>query len=105
MLIFVEKHFPTGFVKPVSKIKLASKIYFESLSVGIAFALKENGNLLNEQNIDISWLNSIEFKKVVEPVFNTHSPKGIKSRINFVKNKLLGLPVDVENALNAENEE
>lgn len=105
MLAFVEKHFPTGFVKPVSKIRLASKIYFESLSVGIAFALREDTGLLNKQNIDISWLNSIEFKKVVEPVFNTHSTKGIKSRIDFVKNRLLGLPVDIENALNAENEE
>lgn len=105
MLTFVEKHFPSGFVKPNSKIKLTSKIYFESIAVGVAFALQEQPDLIQKEHISLEWLYSKEFKKVIEPIFNTHSPKGIKNRVDFVKNSLLGLPADINEALNSENED
>ena len=105
MLSFVEKHFEKGFVKPVSKVNLTSKIYFESVAVGVVFALQKQPELLEKETINLDWLNSEGFKKVVEPIFNTHSPKGIKSRINFVENSLLGNPTNIEEVLEAENED
>jgi hypothetical protein len=105
MLLFVAKHFPNGFVKPTSKIRLASKIYFESIAVGVAFAIQENPTLLQIQKINLDWLNSEGFKKVIEPIFNTHSPKGIKGRIDFVKNSLLGNFTDINEVLKNENED
>jgi hypothetical protein len=104
MLRFVHKYFPKGFVKPNSKVNVASKIYFESIAVGTALAIKEKPQLIDE-NIDLTWLNSTNFKKVIEPIFNTHSPKGIKSRIDFVKNSLLGKEIDVDILQLDENED
>lgn len=105
MLSFVKKHFEKGFVKPVSKVKLTSKIYFESVSVGVVFALKKQPELLQKETINLDWLNSEGFKKAVEPIFNTHSPKGIKTRIDFVENSLLGNLTSIEEVLEVENED
>jgi hypothetical protein len=105
MLMFVEKHFPRGFVKPISKISFASKIYFESISVGVSFAIKENPSLLEAESINLDWLNSPEFKSVIEPVFNTHPPKGIARRIELVRDSLLGKLVDMSEVLDIEDEE
>lgn len=94
MLEFVHKYFPTGFVKPNNRTKYVSKIYFESVSVGVALALKDNPQLLHKEKVNVKWLDDPEFIKIIEPRFNTHSPKGIVERVNFVKNSLLGLNVN-----------
>jgi len=105
MLMFVAKHFPRGFVKPISKINFASKIYFEAISVGVSFAIKDNPSLLETESINLDWLNSPEFKSVIEPVFNTHPPKGIARRIELVRDFILGKQVDMNEILHIEDEE
>ncbi|NJO16056.1 MAG: DUF262 domain-containing protein [Thioploca sp.] len=105
VLQFVHKHFPKGFVKPTGRQQYASKMYFESVSVGVALALQEQPELLQQAPINLKWLNSQNFRKVVEPRFDTHSPKCIKVRIDFVKNALLGSEIDINEVINAENED
>lgn len=105
VLQFIHKHFPNGFIKPSSKQKYASKIYFESISVGVALALQENPELLQQAQIDLGWLNSLALKKIIEPRFNTHAPKCIKRRIDFVKNSLLEVEIELHDIVNVEDED
>lgn len=89
MVSFVQKYFPDGFYqenkngkKPVTRIK------FESLSVGIALALRKNPNL-HPTSQSLSLLNSDEFKEYTKGDGSSSKKKVIR-RIEFVKNKLLG---------------
>jgi len=99
MLKFVRKHFPTGFVKPRSRTQYVSKIYFESVAVGVALALREKPQLLHQDKVDLEWLNDPNFTKIIEPRFNTHSPQRIINRVDFVKNSLLGLCVNINDEI------
>lgn len=91
MLNFVERYFPTGFYqenktgrKPVTRIK------FESLSVGIALALRENRNLELEPNSNArSLLRSKEFNDYTKGDASSSKIKVIR-RIEYVKSMLLG---------------
>ncbi|AFZ46885.1 protein of unknown function DUF262 [Cyanobacterium stanieri PCC 7202] len=89
MLNFVEKYFPTGFYqenktgkKPVTRIK------FESLSVGIALALREKPDLQLESKA-LSLSDSKEFKDYTKRDASSSKVK-VSRRINYVKSMLLG---------------
>ncbi len=89
MLDFVERYFPSGFYqenkrgkKPVTRIK------FESLSVGIALALREKPNL-HLTSTALSLLNSSEFTDYTKGDGSSSKIKVIR-RIDYVKNMLLG---------------
>lgn len=89
MLHFIERYFPHGFYqenktgkKPLTRIK------FESLSVGIALALRENPNL--KPNLKALYLlDSKEFKDYTKGDASSSKVKVIR-RINYVKSMLLG---------------
>ena len=84
MLTFVQNNFPNGFLK-FSASNKTPRVRFEALSVGVSLALLENPTL-SVSNIE--WLDSDEFAKHTTGS-STSSPSRIKSRIEFVKNKLL----------------
>lgn len=88
-VLFVRTYFPNGFAK--SNIPGVSRIYAEAISVGACMALKENLGLSPTPESIKSWLQSPEFRQIVQGKYETHSPKRIKERIEFVKTKLLGL--------------
>lgn len=90
MLRFVDKYFPFGFSKWSGQG--VSRVFFESISVGVHFALKEKPDLQLKTKVNISdWLNDKDFRPLVSGKYKTHSPEKIKSRIDYVKNKLLEL--------------
>lgn len=89
MLNFVSTYFPSGFYqenkrgkKPVTRIK------FESLSVGIALALREKPNLKPTSEA-LSLLNSEKFKNYTKGDSSSSKIK-VTRRIDYVKNMLLG---------------
>ena len=84
MLTFVKAYFPFGF-KAFKDSNKTPRVRFEALSVGVSLALAENPNL-NVSNVD--WLKSPEFINEITGSY-TGVPSKIKSRIEFVKNKLL----------------
>ena len=88
MLNFVEKNFPWGFKKS-SKQHGVSRVFFETISVGVHLALKENTNIIDKKVDVSSWIEGNEFKSFFIGKFKTHDPKKIKDRIDFVKNHIL----------------
>jgi uncharacterized protein with ParB-like and HNH nuclease domain len=86
MLHFVAKNFPDGFRKSSNSNTIA-RVRFEALSVGVTLALRENENLVVR---DVDWLNSKEFKEQTTSGSANNKAK-VTGRIEFVKNKLLGL--------------
>lgn len=88
MLDFVFKYFPLGFKK--SKMSnLVPRVRFESISVGTALALRENPDIIPDTSEIEKWVVSDEFSKLTTSD-GSNSPKRVKDRIEFVKNKLLG---------------
>lgn len=90
MLDIAEK-LPNGFKKN-SNNKSVPRIRFESLSVGIALALKEKSAI---DTSDLSWLDSDEFAAHTKSDASNSRPKLI-NRIHFVRDNLLGRPVEYE---------
>ena len=86
MLDFVQRTFPSGFKKADHHVR-TPRIRFEAIAVGSALALRERPGLVAT---DIQWLDSDEFKILTTSDASNSRPKVIK-RIEFVKNKLLGL--------------
>lgn len=89
MCKFVEKHFTNGFAKPDSQ-KAVPNVRFEAISVGTALALRENPDLIP---MDMTWLDSDEFKKKTT-TDASNNPGRLQERVEFVKNSLLGVPVN-----------
>ena len=86
MLEFVDKYFaPNGFRKKAGHTR-TPRIRFEAIAVGVALALRENPALV-PANLD--WLDSKEFKIHTTSDASNSRPK-VKSRIEFVRDKLLG---------------
>ncbi|KEQ28282.1 hypothetical protein N180_01215 [Pedobacter antarcticus 4BY] len=83
-LQFVSEYFPSGFKRTPSS-KSIPKVRFESISVGVNLALKENPNLTNP---DLRWLTSAEYKNLVTSGSSNNKSK-LVARIEFVKNCLL----------------
>ncbi len=86
MLKFVNLYFPNGFIKSQGSQK-TPRVRFEAISVGTLLALEAKPDL---KNPDVRWLNDPTFIKEITGS-STSSPKWIRSRIEYVKNKLLGL--------------
>jgi hypothetical protein len=87
MIDFVEKVFPFGFSKKFQQP--VSRVYFEAVAIGVTLALRSNPNLQCDQ-IDVTrWFENRSFKNNIFGRSRTHSPQKIKSRIDFVKEKLL----------------
>ncbi|WP_107668911.1 DUF262 domain-containing protein [Cyanothece sp. BG0011] len=89
MINFVQNYFPNGFrqqtkttTKPITRIK------FESLSVGIALALRQQPNL-QPQPKSLQLLESKEFKEYTKGDGSSSKKKVIK-RIKYVRDQLLG---------------
>lgn len=84
MLQFVDKNIKTGFKKNSSSNK-TPRVRFEAIAVGINLALRQRPNLKVSK---LSFLNSESFEN--EVTGGSHnSPTKVKSRIEFVKDKLL----------------
>ncbi len=89
MVDFVKDVFPYGFSKKSQQP--VSRVYFEAVAIGSTLALRENPNLSRE-HVDVnSWLENKTFKNNILGRSNTHAPKKIKSRIDFVKDNLLSV--------------
>ena len=86
MINFVKKHFPNGFRSGKNLDKTTSRIKFESLSVGIALALRQNNNLQYQGN---DLLNTQEFKEYTKRSLSNYNFKVVR-RIEYVRDKLLG---------------
>jgi uncharacterized protein with ParB-like and HNH nuclease domain len=87
MLNFVEKYFPYGFRKSTNSNSIA-RTRFEAISIGVTLAQRESENLITN-NIP-EWLESDEFKEQTTSGSANNRTK-VLGRIEFVKNKLLGL--------------
>lgn len=87
MLNFVDKNFPNGFRKNETS-NTVPRLRFEVIAVGATLALEEKPNLV-PKNID-KWINSEEFITHIRSDASNSRPK-VKARIEFVKNKLLGI--------------
>lgn len=86
MLDFVEKYFPKGFRQGKDYAKTTTRIKFESLSVGIALALKEKKDIKPKST---KWLDSEDFKKYASGDGSSSRLKVVK-RIEYVRDQLLG---------------
>ena len=84
-MAFVENHFPHGFAKNPTH-NSTPRVRFEALAVGTNLALKAKPNLKIKKNL--SWINGEEFEDQITGSSTNTSAK-VKSRIEFVKNKLL----------------
>lgn len=91
-LNFVENHFSNGFRKSATS-KAVSRIRFEAMSVGSSLAMAENSEVLPT---DTYWAyEDPDFLAMIRSDASNSRPK-IKKRIEFVKNKLLGCEVNLE---------
>lgn len=89
MLEFVEKHFPNAlhiYRKIKNRYEPTTRIKFESISVGIALALRENPNLVPKSN---AFLDSQAFKDCTQSDASSSQNK-VTKRIHYVRNQLLG---------------
>ena len=90
MLDFVEKTFKgRGFAKH-KKSTGTSRAYFEAIAIGSSLALKSK-RPLNTSNIDWSYVSKAspnELTNLLSGKYHTHKPKALKSRIDYVFNKL-----------------
>ncbi|MGP5406673.1 DUF262 domain-containing protein [Psychrobacter celer] len=92
MLDFVQKYFPNGFRKSATS-KSVSRIRFEAMSVGSSLALAEDSSISPNDNY---WAyEDSDFLAMIRSDASNSRPK-IKKRIEFVKNKLLGSEVRLE---------
>lgn len=87
MLAFVNTYFPNGFKKTATS-KSTPRVRFEALAVGVTLALRDNPNLQPTNVTD--WLQSDEFKEHTTSDASNSKTKVI-GRIEFVKNRLLGI--------------
>ncbi|MBL4832114.1 MAG: DUF262 domain-containing protein [Aliivibrio sp.] len=86
-MTFAKDNFPFGFRKSKGA-KTTPRVRFEALAVGIALALYEEPNLKPDNISD--WLFSDEFKVLTTGDASNSRPRVI-SRIEYVKDKLLGI--------------
>jgi len=85
MLNFVEQYFPKGFRQGKDDARTTTRIKFESLSVGVALALRERSNLEPKST---NLLKSKEFKDYTKSTASSSRNKVVK-RIEYVRDQLL----------------
>lgn len=88
MCEFVRDNFPNGFRKN-STANTVPRIRFEAIAVGSTLALNRNPQL-TPPPVD-EWLNSQDFIKHTRSDASNSKPK-VKARIEYVRDKLLGVP-------------
>lgn len=91
MVQFVSEYFPgRGFAKR-KNAKGVSSPYFEAIAVGVNLALREKPDLRvgNLEWSTIEKKGNNEFFRVLPTRYHTHKASRIRSRIEFVKSKLL----------------
>lgn len=88
MLSFVEENFEFGFRK-TSGSNSTPRARFEAIAVGVALALKENGNISTDKGEVSGWLFSEEFKTATTSD-GANNVGNFFKRIGFVRDKLLG---------------
>lgn len=98
MLNFVYKYFPYGFAKS-AKAKSTPRVRFEAIAIGASFALKEKPDLKTTREDVLKWLKSRAFQDVVT-TDAANNKSNVMARINFVKNKLLGIEPPKDNSSN-----
>jgi hypothetical protein len=86
MLNFVEQYFPNSFRTGIKKIRPTTRIKFESLSVGIALALREDKNILPKST---DFINSQTFTEYTNSNGSSSKNKVVR-RIQYVRDRLLG---------------
>lgn len=84
MLNFVDKYFPNRFLKS-QKHNTVTRIWFESISVGVILALRENNKL---EPKSMNWLQSSEFKQYTASREGT-TQSTVSRRIEYVRDRLL----------------
>ncbi|MDJ0511439.1 MAG: DUF262 domain-containing protein [Crocosphaera sp.] len=89
MINFVKTYFPNGFCQQTQTTKKpVTRIKFESLSVGIALALRQQPDL-KPQPQSLKLLDSKEFKEYTQGDGSSSRKKVIR-RIKYVRDQLLG---------------
>lgn len=87
MLAYVKASFPHGFARGDKKV--VSRPLFEAISVGVHLALKERPDLpVRKIDIERMLLNK-NFFEASSGARQTHDPRKILARINYVKDELL----------------
>lgn len=94
MLVFVKRHIPNGFRKS-STTNTVARIRFECLAVGTTLALRERPELI--PNNVAGWLGSDEFTTHTRSDASNSRPK-VVNRIHFVRDNLIGRPVQYDGA-------
>ncbi len=84
MLEFVDKYLKGGFQKS-SKAMKTPRIRFDSISVGVNLALRDNPSLKPK---NANWIHSKEYENVITRG-GQNAPSAIRERIEFVKYKLI----------------
>lgn len=84
MLKFVDKYFPNGFAKSATS-KSTPRVRFESISVGVALALRERPEL---EVTNIDWIESDNFRQNTT-TDASNNPGKLSRRIEYVKEQLL----------------
>lgn len=88
MCDFVQNNFPSGFRKNTTA-NTVPRIRFEAIAVGTTLAININPHL-TPPPVD-EWLNSEEFIKHTRSDASNSKPK-VKARIEYVRDRLLGIP-------------
>lgn len=87
MLEFVDVYFPNGFLRKQGANK-TPRMRFEAISVGVLLALDSKPDL-QPSSVE-TWLDSDAFIQEISGGSSINTPTKVKSRIQFVRNKLLG---------------
>ncbi|WP_216726740.1 DUF262 domain-containing protein [Hymenobacter siberiensis] len=85
MLEYVKANFPNGFAKGAQHTS-TPRVRFEAIAVGTNLALRTNPN---PSSTVANWIDSPKFINEVTGS-STNTPVRLKSRINFVRDKVLG---------------
>lgn len=85
-LIYVEKNFSYGFAKTLNA-KSTPRVRFEAIAIGVNLALQENTDLPDR---DTSFTQGKDFLAQTTTHASNSGPR-LKARVEFVKNKLLGV--------------
>jgi Protein of unknown function DUF262 len=86
---FVSKNFSLGFRRS-AKGKISPRSRFEAIAIGSYLALKERPELANTQISVEEWLDSKQFKDATG-ADGANAKKRLTGRINFVRDRLLGV--------------
>ena len=97
VMSFAEEHLPPPYFARTGRESSTPRVRFEALSVGIFLALEQNPQLDPQS---YNWMESNEFKKLTTSDASNNQGR-LKSRIEFVRDCLLGL----ENELTYEHDQ